>query len=91
MQHAIPRARVESTHGTDLGPGPGLAAACRAARMHAACIYIFEYILCCMFYDNVSYVHAACHAKKLRGSLSRLDLRADSLNMRCTRLTVSDD
>ena len=54
-------------------------------------MHIVACILFCMFYDNVSYVHAACHAKKLRGSLSRLDLRADSLNMRCTRLTVSDD
>ena len=47
MPHAILCARVGSTRGTDLGPGPGLAAACRAARMHVACISLHASFSAC--------------------------------------------
>ena len=53
-------------------------------------MHIFACILFCMFYDNVSYVHAACHAKKLRGSLARLDLRVGTIAAPGQRLTLSD-
>ena len=53
-------------------------------------MHIFACILFCMFYDNVSYVHAACHAKKLRDSLARLDLRAGTLVALGQRPTLSD-
>ena len=43
-----------------------------------------------MFYNNISYVNAACHAKKLRDSLARLDLRVATLVAPGQRLTLSD-
>ena len=66
MQHAIPRARVESTHGTDLGPGPGLAAACSAAQVHTACMLNYACTLFWMTCNIVSDIHAACHAARTR-------------------------
>ena len=50
-------------------------------------MHIFACILFCMFYNNISYVNAACHAKKLCDSLARLDLRVATLVAPGQRLT----
>ena len=66
MQHAIPRARVGSTHGTDLGPSSGLAAACRAAIKDACSMRFCACTLFWMTCGIVSDIHAACHAARTR-------------------------
>ena len=53
-------------------------------------MHIFACILFCMFHSNVFYVHAACHAKKLRGSLARLDLRVGTIVALGQHLTLLD-
>ena len=89
MQHAIVRTRVGSTHGTDLGPGSGLAAPCRAAQArywgdfwHAAlpaCYNILIYM--CMPHG----MHEFC----VTGAQDPRD-RSGSVYAHSKRLTLSD-
>ena len=88
---AFDTARARGEHAWDrfrprLRPGSSLPSGTAACSMH-----IFACTLCCMTCNIVTDVHAAWHALTRGCRLARPELRAGSLNVRCTRLTVSDD
>ena len=92
LHAACHAARARGEHAWDrirprLRAGSSLPSGSDACSMH-----IFACTLCCMTCNIVTDVHAAWHALTRGCRLARPELRAGSLNMRCTRrLTVSDD